>query len=328
MTALQPSRRRFVGGVAVSSLLATAGCLGSLDDVGADDAGGPTLALTLSRVGGTLRETFVTDLADTTPEWDEAGFEAVLDGETYTAQYRKPFFSTPEDPGYTERDGTYYRLGAVVVDEVEVTRPVLRLAAAGESADGVEAVPADRLPEVDTKAVHVAQMAARARGNEGGAPWGLVQRGGYVYRGDRAAESELAADDGPDVVRFRDRRYAVDVTRERFYEPVYRATVEPVADSPERMEAILRAKFVDARFDRDGLSAGARDVVEAAREGRYEETHPYSSAYREVLRAMHERAYLDGNVRKDAGVDDGGRTLLRYDGVYYDYRLAFRGADA
>ncbi|WP_435185401.1 hypothetical protein [Halobellus sp. EA9] len=169
-------------------------------------------------------------------------------------------------------------------------------------------------------------MATRARGNPGGAPWGLVERGGFVYRGtDRIESSELLADE-PAYVTYRDRRYAVEISRETFYEPIYRAVAEPVADSPAEMEAILRARFVDARFDRADLSAGARDVVDAARRDAYEESHPYSAAYRELLRAMHKRAYLDGNIRKDAGVDDEGRTLLRYDGVNYDYRLAFRGA--
>jgi hypothetical protein len=230
-----------------------------------------------------------------------------------------------------------------VVDEAETTRPVLRLFEAdtdsddepGTDGDGANAAETDeaernqtveteQLPEVDATAVRIAHLAARARDNPGGVPWGLVQRGGYVYRDDaRVDESELLADDGPSHVRYRHRRYAVDVSRERFHEPVYRATVEPVADSPGRMEAILRAKFVDARISSDGLSPDARDVLRRARSDGYRESHPYSGAFESVLREAHRRAYLDGNVEKDAGVDRSGRRLLRYDGVYYDYRLRF-----
>lgn len=209
-----------------------------------------------------------------------------------------------------------------------VTHPVLRLSGVGRAADSStpEGVAAAELPAGDERAVRVAYLAARARGNDGGAPWGLVQRGGYVYRDDDAiGESVLLADSStPDHVVYRDRVYSVDVSREQFHEPVYRATVEPVAETPERMEAILRARLVDARLARDDLSPAAREVVRTARREGYAESHPYSTGYREVLRALHGRAYLDGNIRKDAGVDDEGRRMLRYDGTYYDYRLRFR----
>ncbi|MFC6987957.1 hypothetical protein ACFQJD_03105 [Haloplanus sp. GCM10025708] len=322
-----PSRRRFLSAV-VASTVATAlsGCLGAFDGGDADDST-RVLALTLSRDGRSLREQFVDDLSETRLTHDERAFEAARDGRPYTTRYRTPFDSTPEDPTYTERNGTYYRLDSVVVDEATATRPVLRLSDVGDPNDSAtpDGVAASRLPAVDRKAVEVAYFAARARGNEGGVPWGLVRRGGYVYGSGEAVDaSRLLADDGPTHVTYRETVYAVEIDREQFHGPVYRATVEPVAESPERMEAILRAKFVDARISRDALSPAARNVMESARTGGYSESHPYSSGYRDVLRAMHERAYLDGDVRKDAGVDDEGRRMLRYDGAYYDYRLRFR----
>lgn len=153
---------------------------------------------------------------------------------------------------------------------------------------------------------------------------GLVRRGGYVYRRDDAeATSELLGADGPTHVTFRDRTYAVEVARERFHEPVYRATGHRIADAPERMEAILRAEFVGARFSRDDLSTDARDVLLAAEADRYAESHPFSEEFRAVLRALHERQYIDGNVRKDAGNRSNGAELVRYDGRYYDYELRF-----
>ncbi|MFB6091804.1 MAG: hypothetical protein ABEK02_02210 [Haloquadratum sp.] len=343
MQAHLPSRRQVLGAAGVSTLVASAGCLGLLGDRDAksgDGRGSRRLRLTLSRDGSTLRESFVTDLSATRRPEDDAAFEATLDGETHTTRGRKPFGSIPEDPVYTKRDGTYYRLGSVVVDEVETVHPVLRLYAAGDrdatsasgsgdaggstGSSGSGAVATAQLPEIDQKAVRVAYFAARARGNAGGVPWGLVRRGGFVYPDpDRASESELLADGGPSSVRYRDRRYRVETERERFYEPVYRATVDRVAASPGEMESILRAQFVDARFSREDRSAAAQDVLERARRDGYAEPHPFSAGFREVLRAMHKRAYLDGNVEKDAGVDRSGRQILLYDDVYYDYRLRF-----
>jgi hypothetical protein len=156
-------------------------------------------------------------------------------------------------------------------------------------------------------------------------PWGLVQRGGFVFRGDAdAAESRLVGDDAPSHVIYRATVYAVDVSRERFYEPVHRATVEPVAESPERMEAILRATFADARLSGGGLSGEARSLLRDAGGGEgYEEAHPYSAPYRTILTDLHARAYLDGNVEKDAHVENPGVGMVRYDGAYYRYRLRF-----
>jgi hypothetical protein len=266
----------------------------------------------------------VVDLSDTRPEWDEDAFNTTFEGETYTIQGRKPFFSTSEDPEYVKRDGTYYQLGSVIVDEVEETHPVLRLMEASDSGGdsagtGIEA---DQLPDVDRRAVQIAHMAARARGNEGGVPWGLVERGGYVYRQEEAVEtSRLLAEDGPNHVIYRDTRYEVEVTRELFHEPVYRATIEPVANSPEQIETILRATFVDARLTRNELSQAARDVLAGAQGDGYSETYPYSAEYREVLTALHQRAYLDGNIEKDALSDDQRMNKLLYDGEYFDYYL-------
>lgn len=338
-----PSRRRFLTAGVAATVAASAGCLG---DFGGRDRAETerVLELTLSEIGDSLRDHFVDDLADTRPEWDEQAFEAVLAGETYTTQYRKPFLSRPDDPTYAERDGTYYRLDSVVVDEATAVHPVVRLFEVGDADDSStpDGVAADSLPERDQTAIHVAYMAARARDNEGGAPWGLVQRGGCVYRRDEATgesdrdetadendlsgetdESTLLSDDPPEYVTYREHVYELAVTREQFHEPVYRATAEPVAETPERMEAILRAQFVDARFSHQELSTAAQDVMLTASGDGYNETHPYSEGYREVLRTLHERAYLDGNTRKDAGVEADSRQYVRYDGVYYDYMLRF-----
>lgn len=317
-------RRTFLATAAGGVCAATAGCAGQL--LGGDE-NGPTLELGLNHEGATLREQYVVDLSETTREYDEAAFEAAIAGERYTTQHRRPFYAVG-DPKYARRDGTYYRLGSVVVDEATATRPVLRLSIVGDGETPTGVVDAERLPEGDRRAVHVAHMAARQRGNQGGAPWGLIERGGYVYRQESAIEeSRLLAADGPDRVRYRDTVHAVEVSRERVHEAVYRGTVDPVADTPEGMEAVLRAKVVDARISRDDLAGEAREIVRKARHGGYEEPHPFSSAYRTVLRKLDERAYLDGNVENDAYGDDLGSGTVRYGGEYYDYLLFLRDGE-
>jgi hypothetical protein len=268
----------------------------------------------------------VVDFADTERPRDSEAFEAALAGESYTTQGRTPFGARPDDPTYARHEGTYYRLGSVVVNERAVTHPVVRLSAVADAGavDAPDAVVAETLSEADETAVHVAHMAARARGNEGGVPWGLVRRGGYVFRDDdAAAESQLVGADAPSHVIYHDTVFELDVRRERFHEPVHRATVEPVAASPERIEAILRAKFVDARLSGDDLSGQARSILRDARGEGYAESHPYSEPYRQVLTALHARAYLDGNVEKDAYAEEPGVGMTLYDGSYYRYRLRF-----
>lgn len=323
MSTHRMTRRRVMSAGLAAAITASAGCVSSLEP---ESDSRRSLQLDLSRIDGPLRDRYVVDLSDTSLEWDEEAFNTTLDGGAYTTRSRKPFLSTSDDPKYTKRDGTYYELGSVIVDEVNETHPVLRLTEAGDP-DGDPSgsgVVANQLPEIDRRAIHIAHMAARARGDEGGVPWGLVNRGGYVYRGNGAIEqSRLLAKDGPDHVSYRDTRYAVEITREQFHEPVYRATVEPVATGPGQMEKILRATFVDARITRNEISQAARDILVAAQGDGFSETHPYSSAYREILKALHKRAYLDGDVENDAFSRDQRISTLLYDGEYFDYYLRF-----
>lgn len=330
-----PSRRAVLSGGLAAAIGAMSGCLGGSVTGGPDDDDRErVLRIVLDDAGETLRETAVVDPDEAAPRWDETAFEAVRAGDAYTVQYRRPFFSTDRDPTHAVHDGTYYRLGSVVVDEAETTRPVLRLfgvdegGAEGAGESDTEVVDAETLPSGDRRAVEIAHFAARARGNAGGVPVDLVERGGYVYRDEAAVEaSALLAADGPNRVSYRDTAYRVSVDRERFYEPVYRATGEVVAESPERMEAILRAREVGPRIAEGDLSADAREVIVRATTHGYEESHPYSDAYEAVLKALHERPFLDGNVRNDGVPQRAGSGMVRYEGRYYDYRLLFRPAD-
>ena len=338
MVELASSRRRLLAGALAGGIGAAAGCIGT-DADDPSDGDGPELRLSLSRVDGSLRDRYVHGRDDPPEEWDEAALDDALADESYTTQGRKPFLASPDDPAYLLRDGTYYELGSVVVDEVAETYPVLRLfevdsdgdSSAGDD-DGESAVDAGEdgdLPEADRRAVHIAHFAARARGDAGGYPVGLVQRGGYAYRNETArAESVLLDDDGPDRVTYRDSTYRVEIERERFHEAVHRPTAEAIAESPERMEAVLRARLVGPRIASDGLSDEADRILRRAVGDEYGETHPYSDAYVELLRALHARPYIDGNVRKDAGVGEGREEMIRYGDDYYERYLRITGAES
>lgn len=325
-----PSRRSRRDVLATAAALAATGLSGCADH-GFVDGGDPErrLVLTLYREDGPLSEAYVTAPNETRSPVDDEAFAAALAGETYTTQHRPPFGAREGRPEYARHDGTYYRLGSVVVDEVTTTHPVVRLYEVGDL-DELDTVPdhvsKEKLRRGDQRAVHVAWFAARARDNQGGVPWGLVERDGYVYRRPEAIEdSDLLESTGPDYVAFRERLYEVEVSRETFHEAVYRAEVEPVADSKAQLERILRARLVDARLDPDALTQGEREVIEAARREGYGETHPYSEAYESLLKRMQHWPYLDGDVENDAGdFHDQSLRVLQYGERYFQYRLAFR----
>lgn len=277
------------------------------------------MGLSLSEQAGSLRERFVKNPAATPRRWSLEAFESTINGTTYTSQHRKPFFSTPEDPVYVERDGTYYDLDSVIVDEVTTTRPVIRLIRCETTGEPVDP---SQLPVGDRRAARNAYFAARARENPDGIPSVYSERGGHVYRDEEAVDtSRLLASDGPAYVSYRRQVYRVETTVEEFHEPVYRATAEPVAESTAEMETVLRAQYVDARFSRTDRSTDARQILRSAQQSMYSESYPYSSGFAEVLRALDKWVYLDGNVGGDDGVDDTSRQMLLYDGVYYEFRL-------
>lgn len=318
------SRRQLLASGLAAGISVSAGCSGLTSNTGSEDSE-TELTLSLTQIDGPLRERYVHEPEDPDKPWDEQALDAVLNDEEYTTQLRKPFFARPDDPAYVVHDETYYQLGSIIVDEVTETHPVLRLFEAEDvPATAIDGGEDGELPESDQRAVHIAQMAARARGNEGGFPSGLVQRGGYVYRSEAARdESDLLAEDGPDYVTYRETTYEVEISREQFYEPVYRPTAEPVADDPEQMETILIATFVGARISQADLSTEAQRIISEARADDYSEPHPFSDAYTELLRKLNKRAYIDGNIRKDAGVTTNEKEMIQYEDAYYEYILRF-----
>lgn len=316
------SRRHLLASGLAAGVTAAAGCLGIGNDTPSEDSG-MELILSLTRVDSPLRDRYVHEREDPDDSWDEQALDAVLNDEQYTTQHRKPFFTRPDDPAYVRHEETYYQLGSVIVDEVTETYPVLRLFDTEDStATPVDASEGGDLPEADQQAVRVAHFAARARGNEGGYPVGLVQRGGYAYRSEVARdESELLTEDGPDYVTYRDTTYEIEVTHEQFNEAAYRPTAEPVAEDPSRMEAILRATFVGARISQTDLSTEAQQIFTEARANEYTESHPFSGAYKKLLRAFNKHPFIDGNIRKDAGVGANEKEMIQYEDTYYEYSL-------
>ena len=307
-----------------AGLVGTAGCLEFGGDSESTEAE-TTLTLSLTEADRPLRDRYVHEHGEIDDRWDERALDAALSGTQYTTQHRKPFFASSDDPAYVIHEGTYYQLGSVIVDEVSETHPVLRLFEADDTtAISVDGSEEGNLPEADQHAVQIAHMAARARGNVGGFPSGLVQRGGYVYRHEVARnESKLLDGDGPDHVTFRGTTYAVEITKEQFHEAVYRPTAEPVAEGSERMEAILKATFVGPRISAADLSSEARQIISEARAEDYSERYPFSNAYEELLRALDKRTYIDGNIQKDAGVHANEKKLIQYEDAYYEHLIRF-----
>lgn len=316
------SRRQLLATGLAAGVTASAGCLGFRKDTG----GGETkivFTLSLARIDGPLRNRYVHEAADPDPRWDEQALEAARNGKTYRTAYRKPFFARSDDPAYVRHAEAYYQLRSVIVDEVTRTHPVLRLFEAEDpTATPVDGSREGTLPESDRRAVYRGHLAARARGNQGGFPSGLVERGGYVYRTESGrTESVLLAAEGPDYVTYRGTAYEVQITHEQFHEPVYRPTAEPVAEEPEQMESILRATFVDARVSQGTLSTEARRIITKAEANDYTETYPFSDAYEELLRVLEKRAFIDGSIENDAGLRSTRKELMQYDDAYYEHSL-------
>ncbi|ADQ68133.1 hypothetical protein C499_15535 [Halogeometricum borinquense DSM 11551] len=330
MRSNRSSRRRVLAVAGTIGVSAVSGCTNRIstlaDDLGSNSSRQSNATITFRLTGrtSTLRERYVKDLNETRVPWDEDALAAAVNGTPYTTQFTEPFVT--REPTWAKHNGTYYHLDEVVVGEEKVTQPVLRLRDEGRiengEADAPKHVEKGTLPESDQKAVEVAYMAARARGNIGGVPWGLVQRGGYVYRNAETAKaSELLDGDGPDYVAYRGHVWQVETQRETFYEAVYRPDVEPVAETADEIEEVLRGRLVGARIDPESLSQSERDVFREAQNG-YTAEHPFPEAFVSILKRLDERAYIDGNVTKDAGTQDyPEHDVIRYGDEYFEYRL-------
>ena len=231
---------------------------------------------------------------------------------------------TPVSDGeYTVRDGVYYQLKTTVTGQKSMERSVLRLEWVGradELANPPEAVKYGSLPPLDRHAVEAAFFAARARETDGGAPWELTERGGYVYRHLDTGKSELAPTPKYEYVAFEGVILRVNVTTETMPESEYVTTAHRVADSRKAFSRVADAALVDARVRSANLSPEARAVLaEATGPGAYRETAPLSDEFEEVLRALELRQYLSTTSR-ECPTGESGR-YLEYDRRYFTYAL-------
>jgi hypothetical protein len=218
---------------------------------------------------------------------------------------------------YVEYDGTYYALDIVVTGVKEIERHLLRLTWVGDTdelEDPPEAIEHGDLPPIDRHAVKPAYFAARAREHDGGAPWDIIEEGGYVYRHLDDYTSELAPKPEHEYVRFNDTILEVTVGAKTLTEPAYTGVRIPIADSRAAFERALDGSMVDARIEKSALSAEAKTIISR---GDYTEETPLSQAFEEVIRALGLRELLKAD---DPPTAENG-LHLSYDGSYYRYGL-------
>ena len=310
--------RRTVLAAIAATPVTVAGC----QSVPGERGNGLTYALDVDSVGKSL-------VAHTTwapPEGDvpwilvaRDAWRTATGGGTYVTYGYAPV------PGeeYTVREGWYYLLQTTVTGQKDIERPVLRLEWVGhadELAKPPDAVDYQSLPPLDRKAVEVAFFAARARESGGGAPWELVERGGYVYRHLTMGRSELVTHREHRYVNYEGVILRVRAGRETLPEPKYETTAKRVANSKRAFARVVDAALVDARLSGASLSAEARQLITTATgAGAYRETTPLSSEFRETLRALHLRRYLSLS-ESDAPTGESDR-YLEFDGTYYTYAL-------
>ena len=310
------SRRALLAATGVAGLGSLAGCT-ALDSLGDDRK--LSYGLTVEDEGESLADTVSLEPDGDRAPWsaeDRRLYDAVVDGERYTTTG----YDLVADEEYAEADGTYHKLQSVTTGVETIERSVLRLAWVGrrdELDDPPEAIERDALPPLDARAVYPAYVAARAQQYGGGAPWDIVEEGGYVYRFLGDAESELAPDPQHDYVAVDDTILAVSVTQDTLEEPIHTAVAIEIADSERGFERALDGAMVDARIS-EPLPEPQQRIVDRARVETYEETTPLSGQFSSLLRALGRHDLLD----VDPGDAQPGGTnglYLKYDSQFYRF---------
>ncbi|QIO22069.1 hypothetical protein [Haloarcula sp. JP-L23] len=312
------TRRAFLGATA-TGLTGLAGC----DSLGESD---PTVEFTLhvDRLDHPLAETVLWTLPESTDESPvqqtrRRAVAAAVAGERFSTYG----YSAVPDGEYVERDGRYYLLDDVVTGSERIERSILRLSWVGrvENEETPEATPREDLPEFDQNAVMAAYFAARAEEHGGGAPWDLIEQGGFVYRHLDGVESELAPDPEHEYVAVHGTVLEVTVTQETLVEPEHTGFATEVADSAAAFDDVADAAAVERRLAPDDLGPDVRDLFERVRGlERYSETMPLSDAFESLVETLRMRDALDcspENCRPKLYETE----YLAYDGEYYDCAL-------
>lgn len=317
------SRRSVLGSVATVGTAALAGCTDSLL---ASDGSANALSyeLSLDRIDGSLADRVLWEPADADHPWDRARNDAVRAAAAGERPTTYGYEHVPDDE-YVVHDGTYYALDVVTTGLERIERPVLTLSWEGrldEVTDPPAYVRHEDLPGLDRHAVKPAYFAARAREFDGGAPWDVIEEGGYVYRHLERGTSELAPAPDHEYVAFNDTLLGVSVEQRTLAEPAFTGVRIPVADSREAFARAVDAEFVDARIDADELSEAERLIL--ARE-RHEETSPLSEEFRSVIERLGLRRLLDADPDRVPESENGQH--LAYDGSHYRYGLYVNPSD-
>ena len=315
------TRRAFLTAAATA---AVAGCntLRSRNDRAAE------FTLTLRAIDGELADHALWE----PPERDtpfaavrREAWQAAVSGRRYT-NYGYP--AVP-DGEYTEHDGTYYRLHDVVTGRERIERSVLRLTWVGdaEADDAPDATPRDALPPIDRNAVMPAYFAARAREYDGGAPWDVIEQGGFVYRHLDRIESELAPTPEHEYVAVHDTVLAVDVSQETLVEPAHTAVATRVATSAAEFGRVADAALVEERVSLSALGTETRELLgRVLTQEEYTESVPLSDAFETLLAELGFRDATD--CAPDSCRDELlGRRYVAVDGDHYRASVSISAAD-
>ena len=305
------SRRRTLAALGAVPTASLAGCRGLV----ASSSDAQTYTLALDSLDETLAEHVL---------WSPGRFEGPgddLEARARTAAIEDGRYTTygfaaiSESGEYTEYEGSYYRLSVVITGSRTMARNVLRLRWLGRVGDDGVPEPAaavEDLPAPDGNAATIAYVAARAREHGGGAPDGAIERGGYVYRRGRAADSVLVPEPAYDTLSFHDTVLRVEVSEERFREPAYSVVATKLGDSMAEYAAAVDAAKLDVRLSSADLSEEERRIVTRSRGDSYEEATPLSDAFDSLLRTLG----LD-----DVDASAISRGYVRYDGDDLRYEL-------
>ncbi len=225
---------------------------------------------------------------------------AVKDGSATDETAGSPF--EPDRP--VGHEGRYYELAHEVVDEREATRYGVRVDYdPGESAGEVGEIDYADLPAVDREALGgLVPPEGEPTDGEGfdlGKP--------AVYAPEDAEQSVLVPEQEYDVVVHDGQRYLLDVgDAESVTLTTYRYTVEQVAADHAEMADRVRERYL---FELSDLPAAQREIVDAARDGRFREGEP-SGTFRDLVGRFRDHDAVEAD-------EYGGEWLVRYEGREY-----------
>ncbi|WP_132060499.1 hypothetical protein [Halorussus amylolyticus] len=331
------SRRTFLVGVATGVGTALAGCSGDT---------GLTSRFRTFPVGESLDAVadayLLDDLAETTAQYAvdyptahkrsviETLFESgsvTTDGLQFTG--RAEFGTTTRVfPRFARRDGTIYQIVPTDRSETTATRWVFYLDLTDEEPDSSATVvsePPSSLSETDRTIVEQAmERTAASRSSPLDADDSeFPYRGVQFHEGLDPSESDLIPNPPFDYVERNDNRFAALAERGTVTVTEYSFEARAVGTSAEELVSYLDEEVVDARFDREQLSAEATDVLDTATATESGRLYTEEGRLSDGLRTVADRLGMGEHMpsRSAASFD---QSLCRYGGEWYEARLTIR----